>query len=108
VLRELLGACGAELIEFHGAGTPDGVSGNTAAHWDCWLEAPLAPLRCCWPLVNHGGSTTLQSVVPNGQAEAVRLLRRHGADAEAPDEFEFGDSALDLAQVTFCGSPAAQ
>jgi hypothetical protein len=106
VLRELLDAGGAELLEFRGAGTPDGVSGNTAAHWAAArghtgalevLLAAGAPIGA----TNHGGGTALQSAVLNGQAEAVRLLRRHGADAEAPDEF--GDSALDLAQVTVCG-----
>lgn len=101
-LRELLDTSSAELIEFRGAGTPDGVSGNTAAHWAAargHIGALEILLKAGAPVgaTNHGGSTALQAAVLNGHAKAVRLLRRHGADADAPDEF--GDSALDLAQV---------
>jgi ankyrin repeat protein len=101
-LRALLDAGGAELLEFRGAGTPDGVSGNTAAHWAAargHTAALEVLLRAGAPVgaTNHGGSTALQAAVLNSHAEVVRLLRRHGADADAQDEY--GDSALDLAQV---------
>lgn len=92
---------GEGLLAYTGAGTPDGILGNTALHWAAAnghvavLEALLAAGADVHAR-NNGDSTPLHSASTNNRVACARALVAARADPLVADEY--GDSPLKLAE----------